>query len=247
MNNIIYYILSALAVLITLTIHEFFHGYTAYKLGDNTAKNIGRLTLNPISHLDPLGAICMVLFHFGWAKPVPVNPRNFKKPKKDFALVALAGPVSNLVMAFISAFIYLLLNSIFGGVNFKSEFIYNLASNTLLFIYIFHAVNVGLAIFNLIPVPPLDGSRLLNVILPPRLYFRIMQHERKIYWFLVGWLILGTYASRFLLTITFIANTPILANFARILSLSDILSTIFRFISNLMMKFWMLIPFLKAY
>ena len=105
MNNVIYYILSALAALIALTVHEYCHGYAAYKLGDDTAKSMGRLTLNPIKHLDPYGAICMVLFHIGWAKPVPINPRNFKDPKKGFAITASAGPAANIILAFVSAFV----------------------------------------------------------------------------------------------------------------------------------------------
>ena len=245
MDQIIYYILSALAVLVTLTIHEFCHGYTAYKLGDDTAKSMGRLTLNPIKHLDPIGAICMVLFHFGWAKPVPIDPRNFKNPKKGFAIVALAGPLSNLIFAFVFAFLYLFLNFAFTSANFTSGFLFNVAYNTLLFVYIFHVVNVGIAIFNLIPIPPLDGSRLLNVVLPQKMYFRIMRYERQIYWAIVGWLILGTYASKLLLDIPFVKSTPILAFFAKFLSLSDILSTVFYWVSEAMMHFWMLIPFLS--
>jgi Zn-dependent protease len=108
MNNIVYYALSALAVLIILPIHEFAHGYAAYKLGDNTAKNLGRLSLNPLRHLDPIGALCMVVFHFGWAKPVPINARNFKYPKRDFAIVAMAGPLANLLLSLLGAFLYLL-------------------------------------------------------------------------------------------------------------------------------------------
>ncbi len=246
MDNIIFYILSFVAVLVILSIHEFSHGYVAYKLGDNTAKNMGRLTLNPLSHLDPLGAVCMMLFHFGWAKPVPIDPRNFKNPKKGFALVALAGPLSNLIMAFLSAFFYLLLNAALTNVAFSSNFLLNVVTNTVIFIYIFHAINIGLAIFNLLPIPPLDGSRLLNVILPPRLYFKVMRHERNIYWILVGWLILGTYVSRFLLRIPIIQNTPGLEFIARFLSLSDILATIFGWASEMMMRFWQLIPFLRA-
>ena len=94
-------ILTAVAVLITLSIHEFSHAYAAYKLGDDTAKNLGRLSINPIKHLDPIGALCMLFFRFGWAKPVPINPRNLKKPKRDFAVSALAGPLSNLILGFI--------------------------------------------------------------------------------------------------------------------------------------------------
>ena len=93
-------ILSALATLITLSIHEFSHAFAAYKLGDNTAKYMGRLSINPLKHLDPAGALCMIFFRFGWAKPVPIDPRNFKNPKKDFALSALAGPLSNLILRF---------------------------------------------------------------------------------------------------------------------------------------------------
>ena len=99
-------ILTAFATIITLTVHEFSHGYMAYKLGDPTAKNLGRLTLNPIKHIDPIGAVCMLFFHVGWAKPVPISLRYFKKPKRDFALTALAGPVSNLVIAILSALIF---------------------------------------------------------------------------------------------------------------------------------------------
>ena len=94
-------LLTALAVLITLTVHEYCHGYAAYKLGDNTAKNLGRLTLNPIKHLDPIGFLCMLLAGFGWAKPVPINSRNFKKPRYGIALTSFAGPASNLILAFI--------------------------------------------------------------------------------------------------------------------------------------------------
>ena len=100
-------ILTAVAVLITLSIHEFSHAYAAYKLGDNTAKNLGRLSINPIKHLDPIGALCMLFFRFGWAKPVPINPRNFKNPKRDFAISALAGPLSNLILGFIFSGIFI--------------------------------------------------------------------------------------------------------------------------------------------
>ena len=136
--DIVYLALSALAVLIILPIHEFAHGYMAYKLGDNTAKNMGRLSLNPMRHMDPIGALCMGVFHFGWAKPVPINPRNFKNPKKGFALTALAGPLANLIMAFLSALVYLLLNAIFRRIAFSSAFLVTLAQNTALFFYIFH-------------------------------------------------------------------------------------------------------------
>ncbi len=245
MTDIITLALSALAVLIILPIHEFAHGYMAYKLGDNTAKDMGRLSLNPMRHLDPLGALCMVVFHFGWAKPVPINPRNFKNPKKGFALCALAGPLSNLLMAFFSAFIYLLLNAIFRRTIFPAEFLVILAQNTALFFYIFHVINLSLAIFNLIPVPPLDGSRLISVILPPKAYFGIMKYERQIYFGLIIWLIGGSFVSNLLLSLPFVAANPVLSWLATYVSLTNILGSLVSWISGGFMGFWSLIPFLK--
>ncbi len=244
--NIEFIILSALATLIILSIHEFSHAYAAYKLGDRTAMYMGRLTLNPLKHLDPIGALCMVLFHFGWAKPVPINPRYFKKPKRDFALTALAGPLSNLIMAFLSAFIYLLTYSLLKDVSFPNETTLNIAQTTIDFLYIFHVINVGLAVFNLLPIPPLDGSRILNAVLPPKAYFKIMQYERIIYFVLIGWLFIGDIVSEALLRFSFIAYNPILSFMAKILSLSDILSHVFSFVSDLMLNFWQLIPFLNV-
>lgn len=245
MANILYYVLSALAVLIVLTIHEYSHAYAAYKLGDNTAKSLGRLTLNPIKHIDPFGALCMLLFHFGWAKPVPINARNFKNPKRGFAITALAGPLSNLITAFISAFLYLLAYTLLRDVDFSSEFTLNLAQNTLDFIYVFHIINVGIAVFNLLPVPPLDGSRILTVVLPPKVYFGIMKHERTIYLVLVGWLLLGGYVADFLLSSPLIASNTVLSFTASLFDLSARLSDIFAWISRGMMEFWRIIPFLR--
>ena len=246
MGSPIYYILSALAALVALTVHEYAHGYAAYKLGDDTAKNFGRLTLNPVKHLDPIGTICMIFLHVGWAKPVPINTRNFKNPRKDFAITAVAGPISNLVLAFISALLYLLLFALVRDIRFEAaNFGYNLANNTLLFLMVFHSINIGFAIFNLLPIPPLDGSRILNVILPERIYFRIMRYERKIYFALLGWLILGDALKSFLLSVSFISASPVLSTVASIFSLSDMLSSAFAFISNLILELWQLIPFLK--
>ena len=199
MDRLVYYLLSAVAALIALTVHEYCHGYAAYKLGDDTAKNFGRLTLNPIKHIDPYGAICMVLFHVGWAKPVPVNARNFKDPKKGFAITAAAGPASNLILGFFSALIYLVVFALVRDLTFTSKtFGYLLISNTLSFLYIFHSINIGLGLFNLLPIPPFDGSRLLNVFLPPKTYFAIMKYERQIYIGVLVWLLLGNYVAGFI-------------------------------------------------
>ena len=243
MDRLVYYLLSAVAALIALTVHEYCHGYAAYKLGDDTAKNFGRLTLNPIKHIDPYGAICMVLFHVGWAKPVPVNARNFKDPKKGFAITAAAGPASNLILGFFSALIYLVVFAFVKDLTFTSKtFGYLLISNTLSFLYIFHSINIGLGLFNLLPIPPFDGSRLLNVFLPPKTYFAIMKYEKQIYIGVLVWLLLGNYAAGFIRNIV---GGGILYWLAGIFSLSEILSTVIGWVSDLMMGFWQLIPFLK--
>ncbi len=245
MNTIVYYVLSAFAVLITLTVHEYCHGYAAYKLGDPTAKNLGRLTLNPIKHIDPFGALCMLLFHFGWAKPVPINSRYLKNPKRDFAFIALAGPLSNLIMSFVSAFIYLAFYAAVKNVEFTNEFLFAIVDNTLDFFWIFHLINLGIAIFNLIPIPPLDGSRILSVILPSRIYFGIMRYERTIYYILLGWLFLGDYVSSFLLSLPLVSSNPILSAIASFISLSDMLGLAINALSSAIIRLLQLIPFLK--
>lgn len=168
-------------VLIALTFHECAHGFVAYKLGDATAKNLGRLSLNPIKHIDIIGAICMLLFKFGWAKPVPINTRYFKKPRRDIALSALAGPVSNMLLGFIGCFLYALSQHILSDAVFESRnFAYWLCYAWLLFIFNFAWLNISLALFNLIPLPPLDGSRIFLSFLPPKAYFKVMRYEREI-------------------------------------------------------------------
>jgi Zn-dependent protease len=245
MENVIYYLLSAIAALIALTVHEYCHGYAAYKLGDDTAKNFGRLSLNPLKHLDPYGAICMVLFHIGWAKPVPINARNFKNPKRDFAITAAAGPASNLILGFVSALIYLLFYACVKDMTFETRnFQFYLITNVRNFIYIFHSINIGLGLFNLLPIPPFDGSRLLNVFLPEKTYFKIMEYERYIYYGVLGWLLFGSYVTRILRSIPIIATNPVLYLISGIFSLSGILNTVIGWVSNLMFSFWELFPFL---
>lgn len=154
-------------VFIILPIHELAHAYAAKKLGDNTALMSGRLTLNPLSHVDPIGAIFLILFGFGWAKPVPINPRNFKNYKRDTAITAAAGPLSNLACAIVAAFISSIL------VAFSNHFIIPQGAIVFLgYVYValqyFAIVNLSLAVFNLIPIEPLDGSRILSYFLPPK-------------------------------------------------------------------------------
>lgn len=146
-----------------LPLHEFAHGWMAEKLGDHTARAAGRLTMNPLASLDPFGALFLLLFGFGWAKPVPVNPWNFKKPKRDMAITALAGPVSNLLAALVGGILYFALYLFVLPSASTSVFI---AVDAFLSAYI--VINVSLAVFNLLPVPPLDGSRVVSAFLSDR-------------------------------------------------------------------------------
>ena len=175
--GIINLLITVLCVFLSLSIHEFFHGYAAYKLGDDTAKNMGRLNLSPKSHLDPIGAICLFLFGFGWANPVPVNPGNFKpgKRKSGMVITSLAGPVSNLLLSFVSLFLLYIVYEFFPVINSLTSSVYTVVESILLSLVY---MNIGLAIFNLLPVPPLDGSKILSAVLPARIYFKIMQYEQ---------------------------------------------------------------------
>lgn len=153
-------IIQAPPFLFALTVHELAHGYVAWRLGDPTAKNEGRLTLNPLKHLDPLGVLAFIIMKIGWAKPVPVNPRYFKNPQRDMLLVALAGPGSNIILAVASA----ALAHLFVALQFLPFFILQpvvamLAASVW--------INIMLAVFNCIPIPPLDGSKVLMSLLPP--------------------------------------------------------------------------------
>ena len=162
-------------VLIALTFHEFSHGFVSSKLGDPTPKLTGRLTLNPLAHLDPVGTLLMIFTGFGWAKPVQINPRYYKSPKKGMALTAAAGPLSNLLMAFVSMLIYTVILII----SYKTGVISMTAAQSIgNFLYLFSYVNLSFLVFNLIPIPPLDGSRILGLFLSDSAYFKLQQYER---------------------------------------------------------------------
>ena len=164
-------VLRVAAVLLCLTVHETCHGLAAYALGDPTAKAMHRLSLNPLHHIDWFGLLMMLAAGFGWAKPVPVDPRYFKKPKEGMALTALAGPVSNFLLALLLIFI--------------SKLIYLYAPYTVVMgavftfcLYTAAPLSIGLGLFNLIPIPPLDGSKVVAVLLPNRAYRTLMRYER---------------------------------------------------------------------
>lgn len=159
-DRILALLLSLPGLLIALSLHEFAHGYAAYKMGDSTAKLDGRLSINPLHHLDPIGALCLLLFRFGWAKPVPVNPYNFRNHKAGIIVVSLAGVVMNFLVALVFAFIQIAMVN-FAPVNNLTQFLYTVVTLTI-------QLNIGLMCFNLIPIPPLDGSRVLAEILPYR-------------------------------------------------------------------------------
>jgi len=173
-------------ILLALTFHEYMHGWAAYKMGDPTAKMAGRLTMNPIAHLDPIGTLMLFLVHFGWARPVPVDPRYFRNPKRDMLIVAAAGPLANMFLALLSGLLVRLFQS--GYFNFLPlgvlQPVYTMVILSL-------QINLALAIFNLLPIPPLDGSKILMGLIPPRYEAHLNWLERYGSFILMAVIIIG--------------------------------------------------------
>lgn len=167
-------------ILFSLSLHESAHGFVAMKLGDYTASQEGRITLNPLKHLDPLGFLSMLLVGIGWARPVPVNVRNFKDPRKGMMLTGLAGPLSNFLLGLVATLLGALYNAIALNFTNVSTGVYAVLLTIDLFFYLTAYMNFSLAIFNLIPCPPFDGSRIFFYFLPKNWYFRVMRYERYI-------------------------------------------------------------------
>ncbi len=170
-------------ILMALSFHEAAHGFIAYKMGDRTAYNLGRVTMNPLKHLDLMGSLWMLIFGYGWAKPVPINARNFRDPKKGMAFTAIAGPIANLILAvigiiFYSVITYILTDNIIFFAAGENAFLFKVIVILWNFFYLMAIMNLTLMVFNLIPIPPFDGSRFFGFFLPPKTYFAIMKYEK---------------------------------------------------------------------
>lgn len=181
-------LLSLPIIMLTLSVHEYAHGLIAKKLGDPTADNLGRLTINPLKHIDPIGFAMFLLIGVGYAKPVPISSRNFKKPRRDMALVGAAGPISNIILALIFTTL-LKIFSLFLPMIDTSGIGWLITASTyfILLLYLGIYYNIAFAIFNLIPAPPLDGSRILYTFLPSKWLFKIQLYEK---YFFLGVLII---------------------------------------------------------
>lgn len=209
MEVILRLLVRVFVVFCTLPVHEYAHAFVATKLGDDTPRLKGRLTLAPLAHVDIIGALMIFLVGVGYAKPVPVNPRKFKNPKAGMALTAFAGPLSNIIMALFFMLLYNIFNLVSGNTD---ALVFEVAR---LFFFFAAQINISLAVFNLIPIPPLDGSRIINLIIPSKYYFKIMQYERYIILALFALIFFGildvplNYASDLLMRfVSFIAELP---------------------------------------
>ena len=182
MQDVMQYVYIIIVILLSLSFHEFSHAFVSDKLGDPTARDQGRLSLNPLKHLDPLGTIMMVASMIGgagigWAKPVPINPMYYKNKKAGTMLVSTAGPLSNLLLSFVFVFPFLYIGSKF-DINTLDSSDLNLMIFSISRMFVL--TNINLAVFNLLPVPPLDGSKILSGILPTKQYYQFMQYENYI-------------------------------------------------------------------
>ncbi len=194
-QNAIMFFARIIAFVTAIPVHEAAHAYVSDKLGDSTARDLGRLTLNPIKHLDLMGFISMLLVGVGWAKPVPVHPERYENPRKGMALTAVAGPLSNLILAFITLVLYKV--AIYGmaaaGITSPTGWVVTVIT----ILYLLVIININLAVFNMLPIPPLDGSRLFGLLLPEKAYYKVMQYERYIMFALLILLWMG-FLSNFL-------------------------------------------------
>lgn len=184
---IISFLLSVPIIILVLSVHEYAHGLVAKKLGDPTAESLGRLTLNPLNHIDPIGFLMFIVIGVGYAKPVPINSRYFKKPKRDMALVGAAGPLSNLAMAVLfMIFIKIFHVSLTFMMKTNIEWLPTALSYLYEILYLGVFYNLAFMLFNLIPVPPLDGSRILYAFLPSKALFWVQRHEQYFFWGILG-------------------------------------------------------------
>lgn len=184
-NEILPYFVRLMVILLVLPIHEFAHGWVAYKLGDHTAASTGRLDLNPLAHVDMIGSLCLLFFGFGWAKPVPINPHNFTRKislRGGIALTAAAGPISNLLVALLVMIVYKIL--ILTGVFISASTAIYVVRMVLVMLI---SINISLAVFNLFPIPPLDGYNVLSYFLPGNITYKIAQYQQM---FFIGLIVL---------------------------------------------------------
>lgn len=184
LNSPLLFLIWFVSLLLAIDIHEFSHALVADRLGDPTPRMNGRLSLNPLAHLDPLGTLALLLVHFGWGKPVPIDPYNLRNPRRDSALISLAGPGSNLI------FIALL------GLVLRIPFVYQYLHGLILLLYPLITLNVSLALFNLLPIPPLDGSKILLGFLPLDLALKLEENLNQYGFFLVLFLLFPIFGSR---------------------------------------------------